>query len=156
LEAVTEPIAYKVEPGGSWYYYGWCGGLFDGLQRYRDCSLFIHYLWFLWISWHTVWSWLGVSGPDPLNVSEHFYQFTHSAGGLRARCSFLQLVWLLCAWIIWNDLNQRLFNNIGSFIDQLLDKVKHYSFWWLKARNVIFVYGFTSWWSNPMVCLRID
>ncbi|KEH18178.1 hypothetical protein MTR_8g012905 [Medicago truncatula] len=37
----------------------------------------------------------------------------------------------------------------GSYIDQLLDKVKHCSLWWLKASNAIFVYGYTSWWSNP-------
>jgi hypothetical protein len=74
---------------------------------------------------------------------------------MRAGRSFMQLVWLLCAWIIWNDRNQILINNIESFIDQLLDKVKYYSFWWLKASNVIFVYGFASWWSNPMVCLEI-
>jgi len=67
----------------------------------------------------------------------------------------MQLVWLLCAWIIWNDRNQKLFNNIGSSIDQLLDKVKHYSLWWLKVSNAIFVYGYTSWWSNLIVCLGI-
>jgi len=68
--------------------------------------------------------WFGVLGPDISIVSDHFLQFTHSAGGTQARHFFMQLVWLLCAWIIWNDCNQRLFNNIGSFIDELLEKVK--------------------------------
>jgi len=52
--------------------------------------------------WHKVRSWLGVSRPDPLNVSDHFYP--HLAGGLRARHSFIQLVWLLCAWISYEKL----------------------------------------------------
>jgi len=55
--------------------------------------------------WFQVRSWLGVSSPDPIIVLDHFLQFTHSAGGARARRSFMQLVWLLCAWIIWNDRN---------------------------------------------------
>jgi len=29
--------------------------------------------------WQAVRSWLGVSGPNPLSISDHFYQFTHSA-----------------------------------------------------------------------------
>jgi len=103
--------------------------------------------------WSQVRSWLGVSGPDPIILSDHFLQFTHSAGGMRARCSFMQLVWLLCVWIIWNDRNQRLFNNIGSSIDQLLEKVKWHSLWWLKACNVVFGFGSDLWWSRPLVCL---
>jgi len=59
-------------------------------------------------------------GPDTNNILVHFYQFSHSAGGLRARRS-------LCAWTIWNDRNNRLFNNVENFIVQLLDKVKHTS-----------------------------
>jgi hypothetical protein len=110
---------------------------------------------FYGILWQKVRSWLGVSGPDSFTVSDHFFQFSHSAGGLRARRSFMHLVWLLCTWIIWNDRNQRLFNNLGSSIDQLLEKVKRYSLWWLKASNVIFVFGFHLWWSNPLACLGI-
>ncbi|AET02227.1 hypothetical protein MTR_8g037820 [Medicago truncatula] len=105
--------------------------------------------------WSLVRAWLGVSGPDPFIVSDHFLQFTHSTGGLRARRSFMQLVWLLCAWIIWNDRNQRLFNNVGSSIDQLLDKVKWHSLWWLKASHAVFVFGSDLWWSRPLDCLDL-
>ena len=125
-----------------------CGDIETSQHLFISCD-------FYGTLWHKVRSWLGVSGPDPLNVSDHFFQFTHSAGGLRARRSFMQLVWLLCAWIIWNNRNQRLFNNTGSSIDQLLDKVKRYSLWWLKVSNVTFVYGFTFWWSSLMACLGI-
>jgi hypothetical protein len=144
-----------------------CGGMETSQHLFITCDFYNSL-------WHKVQSWLGVSGPDPLDVSDHFYQFTHSTGGLRARRSFLQLVWLLCAWIIWNDCNHILFNNwllcawiiwndcnhilfnnIENFIDQLLDKVKNYSLWWLKASNANFVYGFSSWWSSPLVCFGI-
>jgi len=77
--------------------------------------------------WQEVQSWLGVSGPDPHSISKHLYQFTHLAGGLRARRSFLQTVWLLCAWTIWNNRNNRMLTNVENSITHLLDKVKHYS-----------------------------
>jgi hypothetical protein len=105
--------------------------------------------------WQAMWSWLGVSGPDSLSRSDHFYPFTHSTRGLHARRSFLQLVWLLSAWTIWNDHNHRLFHNGENFIAHLLDKVKHYSLWRLKTSNANFVYGFTSWSSSPLLCLGV-
>jgi len=125
-----------------------CGAIETSQHLFISCG-FCGTLWF------KVQSWLGVSGPDPFNVSDHFFQFTHSAGGRRPKRYFMQLVWLLCAWIIWNGRNQRLFNNIGSSIDQLLDKVKRYSLWWLKANNVLFVFGFHLWWSSPLACLGL-
>ena len=94
-------------------------------------------------------------GPDADSIFDHFYQVSHSAVGLPARRSFLQLVWLLCAWTIWNDCNNRLFNNVENFIVQLLDKVKHTSLRWPHASNINFVYGFSSWWSSPLLCLDI-
>lgn len=44
--------------------------------------------------------------------------------------------------MVWNKLNNILFKNLECFMPQLLDKVKFYSFWWLKAKNANFVYGF--------------
>jgi len=105
--------------------------------------------------WQAVRSWHGLLGLNPQSISDHFYQFIHSSYGLPARRSFLQLVWLLCVWIIWNDCHSRLFKNIENSISQLLDKVKHHSFWWLKARNANFVYGFSRWWTNPLLYLGI-
>ncbi|MCI25636.1 hypothetical protein A2U01_0046827, partial [Trifolium medium] len=42
--------------------------------------------------WSSVRSWIGLSSVDPQNLADHFLQFTFSAGGLRARRSFLQLI----------------------------------------------------------------
>jgi len=69
--------------------------------------------------------------------------------------SFLQLLWLLCVWLIWTDRNNRLFNNSQSSMSELLEKVKYHSFWWLKAHNTIFMYGSQRWWSDPLKCLGI-
>jgi len=106
--------------------------------------------------WQHIRSWIGVTGVDTNNISEHFNQFIHYTGYSKARCSFLQLLWLLCVWLVWNERNNRLFKNTETPIEQLLDKVKFHSLWWLKANKATFVYGSQSWWSNPLHCLGID
>ncbi|MCH86299.1 hypothetical protein A2U01_0007153, partial [Trifolium medium] len=53
---------------------------------------------------------------------EHFVQFIHSSGGLRARRSFLQLIWLCSIWVVWNEWNNRIFKAKESTVHQMLDK----------------------------------
>ena len=95
--------------------------------------------------WQHIRSWIGVSGADPQYIRDHFYRFMHSTGHSKARRSFLQLVWLLCVWLVWTERNNRLFNNIETLVIQLLEKAKFHSFWWLKAHNTTFVYGSQRW-----------
>jgi hypothetical protein len=35
----------------------------------------------------------------------------------------------------------------------LLDKVKRYSYWWLKTTNINLVFNYHNWWSSPLTCL---
>jgi len=91
--------------------------------------------------WPLVQSWIGFAGADHHFIIDHFPQFIFSTSGLKARRSFLQLVWLLTVWTLWNERNNRLFHNKESSIVQLLDKIKSYSLWWLKAKNTVFVFG---------------
>lgn len=149
LVVIVESVAYKIKSSGSRYYSRrWCGLSTKVCAHMETSQHLLLSCDFYGLLWQAVRSWLGVSGPDPHNISDHWYQFAHSTGGSRAKRSFMQLVWLLCAWTIWNDRNNRLFNNVESSIDKLLDKIKHYSLWWLKASNTNFVFGFTSWWST--------
>jgi len=97
-----------------------------------------------------------MSGADPLNMADHFIQFTHSTGHSKARQSFHQLIWLLCVWLVWNERNNRLNNNIQTNMEQLVEKVKYHSLWWLKAHKIDFMYGPQRWWSDPLLCLGID
>jgi len=106
--------------------------------------------------WRHIRLWIGVLGVEPYGLSEHFHQFIHSTGLSRKRRSFLQLVWLLCVWVVWKDRNDRIFNNIHTTLEQLLEKVKYHSLWWLQADNANFVHGTQMWWSNPLLCLGID
>jgi len=78
-----------------------------------------------------------------------------SLGVSKARKSFLQLIWLLCAWVLWTERNNRVFNNTIIHIPKLLDKVKYLSLEWLKAKNATFMFGTDQWWSSPFQCLGI-
>jgi len=100
--------------------------------------LFIHCATFGTL-WHFIRGWIGMSGVDPLNIDDHFIQFTHSTSHSKARQSFLQLIWLLCVWLVWNECNNRLYNNIQTTTEQLVEKVKFHSFWWLKANKTNFM-----------------
>ena len=106
--------------------------------------------------WQHVRSWIDISGADPQNIHDHFIQFTHYTGHSRTCRSFLQLVWLLCIWLVWTERNNMLFKNIQTPILQILEKVKHNSFWWLKAHKTTFVFGSQIWWSDLLLCLGID
>ncbi|AES88796.1 hypothetical protein MTR_4g062340 [Medicago truncatula] len=59
-------------------------------------------------------------------------------------------------WVIWNEGNNKLFKQKESSLVQLLDKVRYHSLWWLKANNVVFMFGNQMWLSNPLSCLGIS
>ncbi|PNX56781.1 70 kDa peptidyl-prolyl isomerase [Trifolium pratense] len=46
--------------------------------------------------WSLVSSWIGSSSETAQTLSDHFVKFTTSAGGLRARRSFMQIILLSC------------------------------------------------------------
>jgi hypothetical protein len=105
--------------------------------------------------WPLVRSWIGFDGVDHDDIADHFMQFTNYTGVLKSRRSFMQLIWLLTVWVIWNERNARLFKQKECSLDKLLDKVKYHSLWWLKANKAMFVFGEHMWWSSPLSCLGI-
>jgi len=78
--------------------------------------------------WQHVMSWIGVSGVDPSNLHDHFIQFIHGIGHSRTHRDFLQLIWLLCIWTIWNACNNKIFNNVQATSRELIEKVKFNSY----------------------------
>lgn len=90
--------------------------------------------------WPLVWVWIGFDGVDTQVISDHFTQFTYYTGRMKARRSFLQIIWLLCIWVLCNERNSRLFKNQECPSFQLQDKVKSYSLWWLKAKFFTFLW----------------
>lgn len=82
-----------------------------------------------------------MNGVDPIDVSDHFLQFTYLTGGTTTKQSFMHLLWLLCGWVLWTEHNNRQFNNTESNIHQSLEKIQINSYWWLKAGNAVHVLG---------------
>jgi len=91
--------------------------------------------------WQQVRDWIGFLGVDCNIIAYHLEQFTHMTGVGKAKSSFMQLIWLLCSWVIRNERNNRLFNNSVTIVPRLLDKVKLLSLGWLKAKKAMFVFG---------------
>ncbi|GAU51257.1 hypothetical protein TSUD_98780 [Trifolium subterraneum] len=123
-----------------------CGTVETAHHLFISCSVFGSL-------WELVRSWIGITSVDPTSVRDHFVQFTYSAGGSRAQRSFLQLIWMVCVWVVWTERNHRLFRGSTSSSHQLLDKIKLFSFRWLKSTSATLAFNYHSWWSNPMLCL---
>ncbi|CAJ2663648.1 unnamed protein product [Trifolium pratense] len=103
--------------------------------------------------WDMVRSWIDIPLVEFVSLRDHFIQFTSSAGGSRARRSFLQLIWLACVWVVWTERNHRLFRGSADMPHVLLDKIKLFSFRWLKSTNITLALNYHSWWSSPRLCL---
>ncbi|MCI08555.1 heat-shock protein, partial [Trifolium medium] len=106
--------------------------------------------------WALVRSWIGFSSVDPISLRDHFVQFTYLVGGLRARRSFLQLIWLTCVWIMWTERNHILFRGSTNKLPHMLDKIKLFSYRWLKTTSVTLVSNYHNWWSSPLLCLSLE
>jgi len=51
--------------------------------------------------WSLLKLWIGVAYVDPDHLHDHFVRFVHSSGGLLARRSCMQFLWLCCVWVLW-------------------------------------------------------
>jgi hypothetical protein len=105
-----------------------CGHVETAEHLFINCNTFASL-------WQHVREWIGFVGVDTNNVSDHLLQFTLMTGPGKAKRSFLQPIWLLCTWVVWNERNNRLFNNVVTLVPHLLDKVKLLSLGWLKAKK---------------------
>jgi hypothetical protein len=97
-----------------------CEGLETAQHLFLSCPVFVPL-------WGLVRSWIGVSSADTVLLQDHFLQIIHSIGGLRARRSFMQLVWLCCISVMWTERNNRVFKATETTVHQMLDRVKLYS-----------------------------
>jgi hypothetical protein len=142
--------------GSSLHYFSRGTFMRGWLWRHRISSTLIPLLQYFWLPMATCSFMDWILAIDAHTLPDHFVHITYSIGGLWARRSFLQLIWLTCVWVVWNERNHRLFKNAASPVHHLLDKIKMLSFRWLKTKNVTIVRNYHSWWSNSFYCLGIN
>jgi hypothetical protein len=54
-------------------------------------------------------------------INSHAAQFGESFGFSKDSHIGFQLVWVVCCWIIWKEINNCLFNNVELSIKQLVE-----------------------------------
>jgi hypothetical protein len=86
---------------------------------------------------------IDISLVDTTSLCDHLVQFTYSASGSRACRSFLQLIWLACICVVWTKRNHRLFRGSTSTSHQLFDKIKLFSYRWLRTTSVTLASTYT-------------
>ncbi|GAU37762.1 hypothetical protein TSUD_102790 [Trifolium subterraneum] len=123
-----------------------CGEVESAQHLFLSCNTFGSL-------WSLVSSWIGSSMVTAQILPDHFVQFTCSAGGSRARHSFMQLIWLACVWVVWTERNHRLFRGSANSLLHMLDKIKTFSYRWLKVKSSTLALNCHSWWYSPMLCL---
>ncbi|GAU39342.1 hypothetical protein TSUD_60930 [Trifolium subterraneum] len=82
-------ISRDIIPGEDHLCVSGCGEAESAQHVFLSCSTFGSL-------WSLVSSWISYSLVTAQTLSDHFVQFTTSAGGTRARRSFMQLIWLAC------------------------------------------------------------
>ena len=83
--------------------------------------------------WHIVLHWLGICIVQSGDIGGHTLQFdgAHVFGkGMRA-C--IQTIGMACIWLIWKERNARIFGNKQISLEQLFERVKLHSWWWIKT-----------------------
>jgi hypothetical protein len=102
--------------------------------------------------WYFISSWLGFSTAYNAMVLEHIYQFG-SLGGFSYKVqSFLNVIWLFVAWIIWKERNKHIFQRKEDNLQALSERVKLQSYWWFKSKYVLFDFDYQLWRLNPIFC----
>ncbi|GAU37509.1 hypothetical protein TSUD_275610 [Trifolium subterraneum] len=130
------------------FYVSECGVVESTQHLFLSCTTFGSL-------WSLVSSWIGSSLVDAHTIVDHFVRFTHSAGSPMACRSFMQLIWLVNVWVVWNERNSRLFRGSAESLQHLLDKIKTFSYMWLKATSCTLALNYHSWWSSPLLCLGL-
>jgi len=115
---------------------------------FLDCEM-SHTLWL------HVWNWVGLSVVTPCQIRHHFTQLSVTARMSRGAQSFFKVIWFACVWVIWKERNNHIFKNTATTPLDLIEKVKLYSFLWLKAKHVSFNYCYHDWWKHPLPCMGI-
>ncbi|GAU10151.1 hypothetical protein TSUD_423160, partial [Trifolium subterraneum] len=148
LPTKSNLITRGVLPVAAHFCVSGCGEAESAHHLFLSCSTFGSL-------WPLVGSWVGSSLVTTQTLPDHFVQFTSSAGGSRSHRSFMQLLWLVSVWVVWTERNHRLFRGSANSLSHMLDKIKTFSYRWLRVNSSTIALNYHSLWSSPMLCLGL-
>jgi len=67
----------------------------------------------------------------------------------------MHLIWFANVWVLWKERNDRIFREQERSPTQLLKAIKLLSFWWFRAKFIVFPYCFHNWCQTPFLCAGI-
>jgi hypothetical protein len=114
--------------------------------------LFIHCEWVSKV-WRKVMCWLNFSFIMPPNLFIHALCWTREVGAKKLRRG-AWLIWHAVVWVIWTARNNKIFNDIYTEVEELVDQIKVLSWQWSLSRLKIVTCLFYEWCWNPRFCLR--
>jgi len=74
--------------------------------------------------WSKVLNWIGIYLVAPDHLRHHFIQFTTMTALPRSSHLFFRTIWFATVWVIWKEMNYRIFQNTASTSMALIEKVK--------------------------------
>lgn len=80
--------------------------------------------------WKRIMSWLGVGFVNEVHCCSHMLKLMEMLKGKCAK-SRQRVIWLSAYWCAWKLRNDIVFNNVVLNIDEMVYKVKIYSWCWL-------------------------
>jgi hypothetical protein len=96
---------------------------------------------------YLVCHWLDISFVFPRSITDHFFQFIHLTCMPWSSHSYFKVIWLACAWAIWNERNNCVLKIAATDPCNILEKVKLNSFLWLSWNHVPLAFCYHDWTS---------
>jgi len=84
--------------------------------------------------WVLICGWLGFRTVSSLNLLSHMRHFYGLGGGSKFTVIALKMIWLATVYVIWKEINERIFRNNEASIHDICEHVKLTVFWWFKQR----------------------
>jgi len=125
-----------------------CGSSESAVHLFLHCTMGSN-------QWTLVCNWLGISYVHAGELRHHFIHFTKMAGTPLFTQLFFRIIWFATVWVIWKEMNNRVFKNTVSNPLNLIEIVKRNSYLWLRSKHVAFVYSYHDWWKHPIPCMGV-